>query len=334
VRGVLDAFGAHSSRHAVPFVTNLLHHQPDLAGVVADPVADLARRGTPGAADLLRRTLARVPLGADRRFALLEAALAGAALEGDREEIEAIVEVVSEVLVRAADGDLDSRWEKRLAHDQALREVLEPHQADLERVDVLRRLGRVDEAAAVVLNLFHRAASDALPNYDPADLLELLEEIGADAETLVGARRHLPEPPPPPRPGDPVLEVLGWHPVQVLFVGGNETQEAYRDLIDDALRQRYGNRVAVTWEFPGWSPNWKPVTDRVEAALPEAHALVIMQFVRTNLGRHLRRMCDDHQVPWIPCTGHGRGSIERSLHRAVRVAAERLREKKRMDSPS
>jgi hypothetical protein len=52
-------------------------------------------------------------------------------------------------------------------------------------------------------------------------------------------------------------------------------------------------------------------------------ALVLMHFVRTELGRALRRLASELGVPWIPCTGKGYDSMERALRAAIDLAASR-----------
>jgi hypothetical protein len=48
-----------------------------------------------------------------------------------------------------------------------------------------------------------------------------------------------------------------------------------------------------------------------------------MTFVRTNLGRHVRRRCSEEGRPWVPCTGHGRESLRRAIETAVEIGCLR-----------
>lgn len=326
----IEALATHRSPHLVHFIREVLHRVPQHGAALAQRLVELCREGNPGSAELLSGIVHRVALGVPQRYELLEAVVRGAGLENDRELVERTAADIDDLLVKGADAELDARWAQMLRSDATLREVLGGWEAELERVEVLRRLGRLDEAAAVVEGLFNRSlAADV--HYEPDDLLDLLEEITVDHSHVAALRQRVPDAPKPPEEGDPLLDTLRWSPVKIVFVGGNEKQEAYRDLIDGALRQRYGDRVQVHFEFPGWSANWHVSAERAEAELRDAHALVLMQFVRTNMGRRMRRVSDDHDVPWVPCTGHGRGSMERAIHRAVRVAVERIRSAKGMD---
>jgi len=50
---------------------------------------------------------------------------------------------------------------------------------------------------------------------------------------------------------------------------------------------------------------------------------VLMPFVRTELGRAVRRLCSEFGVPWVACTGKGYDSMERAIRTALQLAAER-----------
>lgn len=71
-----------------------------------------------------------------------------------------------------------------------------------------------------------------------------------------------------------------------------------------------------------WGPNWSQAAERIEAAYDGASVVVVMTFVRINLGRWTRRTAGEHGLPWLSCTGHGRASLERAIDRAVAVAVE------------
>ena len=110
----------------------------------------------------------------------------------------------------------------------------------------------------------------------------------------------------------------------VLFVGGNETQEQYRHLLDAEIRDRYAGSTSVEWFFSGWSSNWMKVAESIESTLRsrQPSAVVLMTFVRTNFGQWVRRTAGENGLPWVACTGHGRASMARAVDRAVRLAAE------------
>lgn len=254
------------------------------------------------------------------RFELVGAALAGAERRHDAAAAERLVGHIDDVTARAAREALDERWAATLAANEMVRLVLEPHHADALRIEVLRRVGRLDEARHVARSLFHRAAAGTVRDFAAADLLELLGEIGADADELAGLAPLVRERPAPAL--DPAHLSERQDPVVVLFVGGNEVQAGYRPHVDAGLAERWGEQVRVEWFITGWGTNWGPEAERIETAYDRADAVVLMTFVRTNLGRWVRRTAGEHGLPWVSCTGHGRAAIERSIDYAIRLAQE------------
>jgi hypothetical protein len=234
-----------------------------------------------------------------------------------------LVDELEDVLVRAADSRLEARWADVLAANETLRQAIDPPRADLARVDLLRRIGRVDEARGVATALFFRAASGALRDVDPSDLLELLAAMGLEPDELERLGRALPGRDQAPTGGAGVGTPAPRDRTCVLFVGGNQVQQRYRAGIDEEIAARFGGLVTVEWFPTGWGANWMPDVNRIEGHYADAAAVVVMTFVRTMLGRRIRRTAGEAGLPWISCTGHGRGSLLRAIDRAVAVAAER-----------
>jgi hypothetical protein len=271
-------------------------------------------------------------LGADERaafgtrFDLLEAALRAADQTGDLEAVERVAGLLDELLARAASPALEARFLDQLAANETLRRALDPAHADLHRVEVLARLGRREEARVVARSLFHRAAAASLPGVDARDLLQRLAELGeddvvlADLSRAVGAGED--------GAGEEGASALAR--VHVLFVGGDETQARYDAQIEAQLIERYGGAVTVEWHHSGWGSNWDEVAVRVEAAYGRSDVVVLMSFVRTQLGRRVRRGAGDAGLPWVACTGHGREALEHAIARAVELVV-RARAQARLD---
>ncbi len=224
-------------------------------------------------------------------------------------------------LASATVHDLDERWLAALDEGGAARRGLGDDAADVERVRVLARVGRVSAARAVATGLFWRAVNGTTgPAFAAPDLADLVEELGApDAELAdmraAMAREHTAR---DPLGGEPAI-AIGARPVRVVFVGGNEIQAQYVAEIERALP----DHISVDWFMTGWSARWGPEAERIEAAYERADAVVLMQFTRTQLGRRLRRSSGEAGLPWIPCTGHGRDSLRRAILRAAAVVEER-----------
>jgi hypothetical protein len=310
------ALEAYGSPHAADFLVRAvaLSSSPIVVGLVMER----ARTGdtTAGgiaediAGDDRRRTL--------ERFELLDAALAGAERRADPAATDRLVGLLDDIVARANQPSLDERWADVLGTAETLRAVLEPAHADALRMEVLRRSGRLDEARAIATGLYYRAAAGSLTSFDAAGLLEVLREMGLAPADLDDLARLLHDEPPP---SEVELRV---GPTHVLFVGGNETQERYQAQLEAEIDERYGKSVSVEWFFSGWSPNWPKVAEAIDASyrLRAPDAVVLMTFVRTNLGRWVRRTAGEHGLPWISCAGHGKASMARAIDRAVQIASE------------
>lgn len=317
------ALDAHGSPHTLTAVGRVLDVAPAddeanrlLIGLVARHAAGAARLAAGrGCNDQLPRRL---------RFELLEVALSGAiaaTAEGDGPNIEMVADDLERLVAKAADADLDRRWVARLASDDALRTVLGPDTVDLVRLHALRRAGLTDDAAAVARGLYHRAVGGHVEGVDAADLLELLGQLGAGVDEVQALRRLLPSDVGANADADIAsIDGVPDRPILVLFVGGNETQARAWPGIQGAVTADYGGVVTVKWFETGWGSNWGDAAKEIESLFSQADVLVVMTFVRTMLGRRLRRTAGESGIPWVACTGHGRASIERAIARAVALA--------------
>ena len=186
-------------------------------------------------------------------------------------------------------------------------------------VGLWERLGRLEEARAALSELAHEAISDG--SEEAWDWIERLEALGGDATSQrVRLRADHQDASPPP------AQVFFARPVSVVFVGGNETQRRYHEELRGWVEETWGaDKVRLQLESPAWSSNWGRQVERLSASIDQADALVLMRFVRTQLGRALRKKASDQEIPWVACTGHGKEWLKRAIHKAVEVAAERAR---------
>jgi hypothetical protein len=319
VVAVAEALQAHGS----PEVMALLSRLPDAvarASGLRGVVAELGQSGNPDAlSEIIRLTSGdaakAIPLV--ERFEMIRAGIEGADRVGEVETAERLALLLDDVVQREQNSDHELRWASLLGTNEVIRSTLGPASADAYRLHIFRRLGHLDEARAIAEGLFYRAASGDLQEFDAAELLTLLTELGVADERLVELRRVLPPPVSSPDTDE------SREPVTVLFVGGNETQEAYRQPVESALASLYGDSVQVEWFHSGWTSNWSSIADRIEARYVSADALVLMAYVRTMFGKRIRRSAGEKGIPWIACTGHGRDSVERAIRRAVEVAQDR-----------
>lgn len=312
------ALEAHASPHAGAFLATAIKAGPTEPGLL-ELLAERARHGDAAAAAAAEERAGDRRLSLATRYSLLASALAGAAQRNDVAGAARLGDSIEEVLVRAGQASLDEQWAEILATNETLRLALEPAHADSARLEALRRVGRLDEARSIAKSLFFRAANASLRGFDASDLLGLLAELGTAEEELVDLERLVHE-----RGNRQPAEVVDQlaAPVRVIFVGGNQVQEHYVHQLDATFAERYRGMVQVEWFMTGWSSNWPQAAERIAAAYERASIVVVMTFVRTNLGRWVRRTAGEHGLPWISCTGHGRASLERAIDRAVTVALE------------
>lgn len=282
--------------------------------LLASVVTRRARAGDAAAIRAAEALVKGTRVHLDERFELLISATVGAGAAGRAAVVESYVERIDELVAGACKPELDRQWASLLARDVALRELIGPASAEAQRIEILRRIGAHAEACAIAVDLFHRSVSETIQGFFPKDLLGLLEELDYEQELVADLERRLPL-----EPQTTCSDV----PATILFIGGNEKQAAYKSELEADLRTSFGDAVTVEWHFPGWSSNWFKIVDRVEPRLTEFDALVLMTFVRTNLGRRMRAAAGSVGLPWISCTGHGRQSLLRSVERAVQVARSR-----------
>jgi len=316
----VEALDAHGTENRDRFVTLAVEAFPtDRA--LRDLVGKHAELGSSDARRRAEELAKRGDLSLAERFALLLAALEGADRVRDVESALRIAGDLDDIVLRDGkpkDGDL---WSGALATNETLRLALDPPQADALRIEVLRRFGRIEEARAQAELLFYRAADGSLPDFDPAEILESLVELGASDADVEDLRRLA-------RGVSPVSKTSA--PQRLVFVGGNEAQQRYVRELESWLDAEHGGTIKVDWFILGWGSNWDKHVDSISSALATASAVVVMTFVRTHLGRWVRRAASDAGLPWISCTGHGLASLRLALSRAIEVGVA-TSERKRVD---
>ena len=177
--------------------------------------------------------------------------------------------------------------------------------------------GEMAEAKATLLTLTHRAISDG--SEDVPDLIGKLRDMGASVEAIqnlesrveaasVATAAELPSPLPDARE----LKAT------IFFVGCDSLHADFREAVVDAIQADHPNSL-VKFVLPGWGSSWARILKSMEPRLERADAIVLTRFVRTHLGRTVRRIASEKSIPWVACTGQGRTSIERSIRQAITV---------------
>jgi tetratricopeptide (TPR) repeat protein len=273
----------------------------------------LANDPTEAALDLLAEMLKDRTLEPSTRLTFCVRALEGTRDDGT---VDWLMGQAEHLVARSSDPRLEDEWSLALVTRPRLLELL-GEAAHFARLSSLQRAGRYEDAIAVATSLFHRAVGGESAAGTPEDLLDLITHLGAADEVVDGLRRRLP-------PADAGAPQPTTGPVRLLWVGGDERQARYQSALDRQIEERWGGTVTVRWWFPGWSANWGHVADEVERELARADALLLSYFVRTNLGRRLRRSSGDAEVVWVPASGHGHAALLRAVEEGVSVV-ERLR---------
>jgi len=308
VRATVENLALLAPRRAREFLTQWRDHLGDGFLDIACQAQFL--RDDPELRELVRQRAARTTRSAEQRFADHESLLAAAIATGDADAaadgLDALEGLADELPSRFLDllGDRDRCGTLWNADDVAL-----------ARARVLRGQGRLAEAGVCLRDVAFRVLRDG--GWDAPrqaqELLELIESFGVEPETelkaaVAAAQRTSP-------PAEPAVHVPRG---KVLFVGGNETQERYDEPLRAWVAERY-QHVDLVLKHPGWESTWARQLKRMESDVAGCDAMVIMRFVRTQLGRALRRRCNDRGIRWTACTGHGLDSIRRAVEAAVEV---------------
>jgi hypothetical protein len=186
------------------------------------------------------------------------------------------------------------------------------------RLATLRLAGRWYEAAGDVERLAWQALEAG--GSDADDLIELARGAGVHPDSLEALERQRDSLRARDEELPSLVEGRPLQPFRILFLGGNETQERYEDRLRQEIAETYP-QCEIDFEFPAWSSNWGRLVDRLMGRLDTYSALVIMRFVRTELGREMRRQASRLEIPWVACTGRGHESLLRSLREAAQLAA-------------
>ncbi len=105
----------------------------------------------------------------------------------------------------------------------------------------------------------------------------------------------------------------------VLVIGGNETQAQQDAAITATIKEQWPN-ISLIFERTGWSSNWGEQLRNMEGELMRARVVVLMRYLRTMLGRSIRKRCGELDLPWVACPGSGRASMVRAIDQAILLA--------------
>jgi len=199
---------------------------------------------------------------------------------------------------------------------------------DYALAGVLEQHGQYEVAASHLIKRFHQ--SIAARDLGAADgLIERLESYGVPIDGIpvlrgileareAEARERVPS-------ADEAAAKLANLRVRILFIGGDERQAGHDKRILEHFREKLP-KVRIEFMHTGWTSQWGRQLDEIKRRAEENHLAVLMPFMRTNLGRSVRRHLGSVKKPWRACTGKSAIAMIRSLERAIEwYAFERSR---------
>lgn len=231
-------------------------------------------------------------------------------------EYDTVAQLLDELEVLATEGVGIGKFAELLKEPEQYEPAWSVEDAGIALARCYEVQGRYPEATQILQEKFHQFASQETDAalHDATGVLERVKSYGIDAsyyedmETRHAALASARE------------ESLGpgiAEPAKVLMVGGNETQ-ARQDVKILSLLNKSHPHITVTFVRTGWGSNWQKPLEEVRRLLPIHDAVAIMRFMRTELGKHIRRECGTK--PWRSCWSAGPKSQVETIVRAASAA--------------
>jgi hypothetical protein len=324
--------GEHVPEHLIdPVVTGLALADENLAVNVtlallakqeASALESLASLTLPGSSPVVADALFRRSHAPGRpipkRFEDLRAALRLYSGAQQQERAEVVLDAMQSL---AREGVQEEAFEEVLRDQSLTRGVWDVSDVSDALATLLESQGRYDDASQVLGSIFHRLLSgdgydreaeaegilERIQTY-PAGYRGIADELASRLEAI-HARAEVPA----PVAGRP-------SPVTIYVVGGDERQEQYDAKLRDHFSSTHSG-ISPVFLHTGWGSNWNVFVDEFERRRATVDGVVVMRFIRTELGRTIRRKWSG---PLIGCWGHGFGSLCRVIE-AVAVQARRRR---------
>lgn len=245
--------------------------------------------------------------------------LDGALSHGPQEQAGDCLDQLEELAVEH--NDFRERYLALLRDDHRITSLLAPEDIRFASIRMHELGGEMAEARALLHTEFYRLKDQGADQYhNLCGIIERFASDGGPDEELDELRSHLPQVEPVDETVKSRLEA--GDAVAVLYIGGNETQEAYEASLSDELQTAYPG-LSVEFYFPGWSSNWNRHLDRLLPKIGKVDAVVLNRMVRTQFGRHVRSECGDTDRLWLACTGTGKGSLKNTIVAAAMMALGR-----------
>lgn len=317
VRETVDAFDLADDKKGLRHVADALAATGD--DLVLDELADCtaALRQCPPLAERLHERASAGNGPAELRAAHLRAALRG---HMHARSYERAGDALDELERHALDGVGIPELQELLTDPERYDPAWSLEDATIARARCHEALGEFPEATNVLRDLFFSLMARETENSfdDAGGLLQRIYGYGRDrsqcrdmTDRYEAAVRSFREPAADDDPDPAPARV-----VRVLVVGGAEPQARAEDTARAEIRRR-NRQIRPTFVYAGWGSNWDRALADFEREVARHDALVVLRFMRTNLGRHVRRRWPGDR-PWRFCW---KGSPSAIAEAAAKAAA-------------
>ena len=319
VRETVEAFDLAEDKENLRLVSEAVIEAAD--GLVLDALAecDPALRHCPLLAEELHSRASAGGSPADLRAADLRAAVRGHMHARSHERAG---DALDELERLALDGVAVPEFQELLNDPARYDPAWSREDSAIARARTHEALGEFEAATGILRELFHRKASrdteDGL--HDAAGILARISGYGIDAsfyQEMRDRHRALAQELGGGRGdgADGPVRSIGRRHVRILVAGGAEQQARLEKPVREALYER-DPRIHATFVRTGWGSNWRRALPELERHAADHHGLVILRFVRTNFGRHVRQLWPNDR-PWRFCWGGGRGAIIETVQKVA-----------------
>ena len=230
----------------------------------------------------------------------LRCALRGYLGEGN---LEAACEVLNELEQHAFEGSGITEFLEILSDQDRYGPAWTQEDAAFASARCLEAKGEFAESLAILRPVFFKYASTG-ELLNALGVLEQIETYGLDPNEYVDLKRRYEQLSGDDDSPSPDSSAAG--PVRVLLVGGNEVQARSDGGVEAKLAGR-DPQVRVEFLRTGWGSNWNDYLGIIKTAVANCDGVVVMRYIRTHLGRHVRAMCGERDVPWRLCGSGGQG---------------------------
>ena len=237
-----------------------------------------------------------------------------------RDDAESARTILDDMEALSAEhSELTDDFERLVSDSENYFPAWDEEDADFSRAGNLERSARYDLSAAVLESRFHIYMHDG----NLAEALGLIEQVNGygTAEECVARMESRFEAVTAQEldPDDTVDAQLPMQSQSILFVGGSEIEARHDSAVKAALKEIRPS-ISVQFIHTGWSGHWGGYLEEVNRKLPDQDAIVVSRYIRTVLGRSVRRSAGSASIVWTGCTGSGRQSIIRSIVNASDLA--------------